>query len=173
MNGIDNLLEKYFNGLSSAEEEERIKHYFAGSAVLPEHEMYRPLFAVFNSEKQIKAPLILLPEKGKKTLSLTRRIIVFVTGVAAISLLAITLFPIIPKQVQNTEYVVIINGKKIVNQHKARQHAETMFGEAKKIIEDSYQPFCEAVNIKEELNAEKILREAEQNIEQIKTNYPQ
>jgi len=170
MNGIDNLFEKYFNGLSSTEEEKILKNYFKGANVLPEHEIYRPLFTVFNSEKQVKAPEILLPEKKKENSALTRRIIIFATGVAAIALLAITPFSIIPKQVQSTEYVVIVNGKKIYNQQKARQYAESMFGEAKKIIEDSYQPFHDATNIKEELNARKILRETVQKIEDIKTN---
>lgn len=171
MNGIDNLLEKYFNGISSTEEEQRLKIYFEGTGILPEHEVYRPLFAVFNSEKQIKAPVITLPEKKTKMHTFPRRIIIWVAGSAAVALLAVILSVLRSSPTQHPEYVVIINGKPVVNQHKARQYAENMFGEAEKIIENSYQPFREATNIKEELDAGKILRETEQKIEHIKTNY--
>lgn len=173
MNGIDNLLEKYFNGVSSTEEEKRLKDYFRGTGILAEHEIYRPIFAVFHTEKQIKAPVTTFPEKKTKGASLSRRIIILTVGAAAVALLAIILFTFNPGQVQNTEYVVIVNGKKIVDQHKARQYAESMFGEAEKIVEHSYQPFREAATIRGELNAGKILKETEQKIEYIKTNHQQ
>ncbi len=168
MNDIDNLLEKYFNGLSSTEEERRLKQYFEGSSILPEHAIYKSLFAAFNSEKQIKAPVVILPEK-KRPVSF-RRTIILLAGSAAVALLTITFSIFNPIQNQNVEYIVIVNGKKISNQHKARQYAESMFGEAEKIVEDSYQPFRDAANIKEEFNAKKILRETEQKIEYIKIN---
>lgn len=173
MNGINNLLEKYFNGLSSTEEEKVLKNYFKGTGILPEHEIYKPLFTAFNSEKQIKAPEIILPKKKNGRQISLRRTIILLAGSAAVALLAVTLSTFNPTQDINAEYVVIVNGKKITNQHKAREYAESMFGEAKKILEDSYQPFRDATNIKQELNAEKILREAEQKIEYIKTNHPQ
>lgn len=173
MNAIDNLLDKYFNGISSIEEERRLKSYFEGTGVLPEHEIYRPIFVAFNSEKQIKAPEIRLPEKKNRIHTSLRRTIILLAGSAAVALLAVILSTFHPTQSRNAEYVVIVNGKKITNQHKAREYAESMFGEAKKILEDSYQPFRDATNIKEELNAEKILREADQKIKYIKTNHPQ
>lgn len=174
MNDIDNLLEKYFNGTSSAEEEKRIKDYFEGSDILLGHEIYRPLFAVFNSEKQVKAPEILLPvEKKKESSSLTRRIIIFATGVAAIALLAVKLSISHSAPIQYPKYVVIMNGEKVINQSKARQYAENMFRETEKILEGSYQPLREVADIKKDLNAEKILRETDQKIEDIKTNYKQ
>ncbi|OJV82692.1 MAG: hypothetical protein BGO34_17390 [Bacteroidia bacterium 44-10] len=172
MNDIDNLLEKYFNGVSSTEEEKKLKSYFNETGILPEHEIYKPLFAVFDSERQIKAPGIALLEKKTKRLSFTRRTIIWIAGAAAVALLAITLSTFNSLQDQNREYVVIVNGKKISNQHKARQYAENMFAEAEKIVENSYQPFREAANMKEEFNARKILRETAQKIEDIKTNNP-
>jgi hypothetical protein len=172
MNDIDNLLEKYFNGASSTEEEKKLKSYFNETGILPEHEIYKPLFAVFDLERQIKAPGIALSEKNTKRLSFTRRTIIWIAGSAAVALLAITLSTFNPLQDQNREYVVIVNGKKISNPHKARQYAENMFAEAEKIVENSYQPFREAANMKEELNARKILRETAQKIEDIKTNNP-
>lgn len=170
MNDIDNLLEKYFNGISATEEEKRLKNYFNGTDILPEHEIYRPLFAVFNSEKQIKAPEITLPEKKMEGPPLTRRVIIWIAGSAAVVLLAIAFSTFYPLQDKNAEYVVIVNGKKIANQQKAQQYAVSMFGEAQEIVENSYKPLREATTIKEELNVEKILRETTQKIEDIKTN---
>lgn len=171
MNDIDNLLEKYFNGTSSTEEEQRLKNYFEGTGVLPEHEIYRPFFTGFNTERQVKAPVISFPEKKTKSPAFTRRIIILVAGSAAVALLAITLSTLNRTRLQHPEYVVIVNGKQVVNRHKAQQYAENMFWEAEKIVESSYQPFREAANIKKELNAEKILRETDQKIEYIKTNH--
>ncbi|WP_298648045.1 hypothetical protein [uncultured Proteiniphilum sp.] len=173
MNGIDNLLEKYFNGVSSTEEEKRLKNYFKGAGVLPEHEVYRPLFAVFNNERQIKAPVMIFPYKKIKRPAFTRRIIIPAAGAAAVVLLAITLSTLNRRCPQPAEYVVIVNGKQVVNPYKARQYAESMFWEAEKIVERSHQPFREAADMKKNLNAEKILRETEQKIEYIKTNHAQ
>lgn len=173
MNDIDNLLEKYFNGVSSTDEEKRLKNYFKGTDILPEHEVYRPLFAVFNTEKQRKAPVMTFPEKKIKNPAFTRRIITLVAGSAAVALLAVTLSILHHTRPQHPEYVVIVNGKLLVNQHKAQQYAEHMFWETEKIVESAYQPFREAADIKKELNAEKILRETEQKIEYIKTNHQQ
>ncbi|WP_294082626.1 hypothetical protein [Proteiniphilum sp. UBA5384] len=173
MNDIDNLLEKYFNGISSTEEEKKLKNYFKGKGILSEHEIYKPLFAAFDAEKEIKAPGVALPEKKTKKLFLPRRTMIWIAGSVAVALLIITFSTFHPVQKQNVKYVVIVNGKKITNQQKAQHYAESMFGEAKKIVESSYQPLQEATNIKEELDARNILKETAKNIEDIKTNYPQ
>ena len=173
MNGIDNLLEKYFNGVSSTEEEKRLKNYFEGAGILPEHQIYRPIFVTFESEKQIKAPIITLPEKIMKGDASFRRTIFLQAGSAAVILLAITLSIFHLTQDRNAKYVVIVNGKKISDHYEAQHYAENMFGETEKMVESSFQPLLDATNMKEELNAEKILRETDQKIEQIKINYKQ
>ena len=173
MNDIDNLLEKYFNGVSSTEEEKRLKNYFEGTGILPEHEIYRPVFAAFNTEKQIKAPVMTFPEKKTRRPAITRRIIILLAGSAAIGLLAVAFSNLQYTRSQHPEYMVIVNGKQVVNQHKAQQYAEYMFSETDKIIENSYQLFREAATINQDLNAEKILKETDQKIECIKTNYKQ
>ncbi len=171
MNDIDKLLGKYFSGVSTTEEEKELKKYFAGNEILPEHEIYRPIFSVFNREKQIKAPILTFTEKRKKKSVSTRHIIVLLAGSAAIALLAV-IFPTLSRTPpQHPEYVVIMNGKQIDDQHTAQQYAEYMFSKTEKIVENSYQPLQEVADIKEELNAEKILKETDQKIEFIKTNY--
>ncbi|MDR2118761.1 MAG: hypothetical protein LBP25_04440 [Tannerellaceae bacterium] len=47
---IDDLLEKYFEGDTSADEERRLRAFFASDGVPPGLEVYRPLFAWFDGE---------------------------------------------------------------------------------------------------------------------------
>lgn len=173
MNGIDNLLEKYFNGITSTEEEKRIRKYFEGSSVLAEHEMYRPLFATFCKEKMVKSPEIAIQVKKVKRYPFSQRVIGLLAGAAAIALLIIGFSTLNRTQRQHQEYVVIMNGKEVINQSEARQYAEQIFRETEKIVESSYQSLREVADIKKDLNAEKILMETDQTIEQIKTNYKQ
>lgn len=55
-NNIDNILNSYFEGSALPEEERQLKEYFRSNTVLPEHEVYKPLFAAFDRERQIAAP---------------------------------------------------------------------------------------------------------------------
>lgn len=169
MNDIDNLLEKYFNGTSTAEEEQSLKKYFRGANVSPQHETYEPLFARFEREKQVKAPEIIIPEKRLKNLSVTRRIILLAATSAVAVLLVVSLSILHRKDPQQAEYVVIVNGKQVTNSSKAQKYAEEMFGETEKMVESAYRPYREATYIKTELNADKILLETDRKIESIKT----
>ncbi len=42
---MNELLEKYWEGQTSLQEEQQLRDYFASDQVLPQHELYRPLFA--------------------------------------------------------------------------------------------------------------------------------
>lgn len=50
---IESLLEKYFEGQSTVEEENRLKQYFTGGEVAPQLKVYQPLFEFFESEKTV------------------------------------------------------------------------------------------------------------------------
>lgn len=174
MKDIDNLIEKYFDGVTSTEEEKKLKQYFEGNELLPEHAIYKPLFIVFNEEKQIKAPLLVFPEKQKLKRSYTRRIIALLVTSAAIAFLIITLTNLhVNTTHKHPEYVVIMNGKKVLNRSEAQQYAEEMFKKTEMVVECTYQPLREISDIKNNLNAERILRETDQEITTIKSNYRQ
>lgn len=169
MNDIDNIIDNYFEGRSSLEEEKILKEYFRGNKVQPGHEIYRPLFAVFPEEKRVTAPLtdISYPQKKKKTIPLRRIGIISAIAVAA-ALLFIILHPATTSPVY-PEYVVIVNGNPVTDPQEARQYAEHMFSEAENIVRKTYQPFHQAADMRNDLNAERILRETEQKIQYIKT----
>ena len=49
---IDILLEKYFDGSTSIEQEKQLTNYFSGNDVAQHHEQYQELFGFFEKEKQ-------------------------------------------------------------------------------------------------------------------------
>jgi hypothetical protein len=51
--GIEILIEKYFEGGTSLEEEQMLRDYFQGEDVLPEREMYKPMFRYFTYEREV------------------------------------------------------------------------------------------------------------------------
>lgn len=53
---IDSLLEKYWEGESSIEDEQILKQYFLSSHILDKHDAYRDLFVYFHEESQIQYP---------------------------------------------------------------------------------------------------------------------
>lgn len=50
MKHIEDLLERYFEGLTSAEEEKRLRHFFTSDDVPEKLAMHKPLFAYFDAE---------------------------------------------------------------------------------------------------------------------------
>ncbi len=50
-NAIKNIIEKYFEGESSLEEEKQLRDYFNRSEVKPELKVYKPLFQYFEAEQ--------------------------------------------------------------------------------------------------------------------------
>lgn len=52
MKKMEELLEKYFDGATSCEEERILRHFFTTEQVPPQWEAYRPLFAYLDKEIQ-------------------------------------------------------------------------------------------------------------------------
>ena len=165
-NNIDNLLNSYFDGCASAEEEKALKTYFGSSNIQIRHEIYAPLFAAFDNEKQIKAPDFAIPAENKKRT--LQKLWIASASAAAIILLVITLFPI-SKAKTESDYVVFINGKEISNPQKARQYADKMFAQAEDIIRTSYEPFIEVNEMQTAMDADKVFNDLYKKINHIKS----
>ncbi|MBT8183249.1 MAG: hypothetical protein KJN76_00295 [Eudoraea sp.] len=52
LDNIEKLLEKYFEATTSADEEKRLREYFAGEEVAPKLAQYQPIFAYFSEAKE-------------------------------------------------------------------------------------------------------------------------
>lgn len=170
MNNIDNILNNYFEGTTSSEEEKTLKNYFRSENILPQHDMYKPLFAAFDEEKQIAAPVFEIPatDKNKKA-PLSRKLWIATASVAAVILLAVILFPFDNKTETSSDYLVFINGKQITDQQKAQQYADKMFRQTDEIIRTSYEPFVEVNTMQTEMNADKIFNDLSQKINYIES----
>lgn len=54
---IKQLLDRYFEGKSSLEEEQQLQRYFTEGPVAAELLVYQPIFQVLQAEKEVKLPL--------------------------------------------------------------------------------------------------------------------
>lgn len=170
MNNIDDILNRYFDGTALPEEEITLTNYFRSENILPQHEVYKPLFAAFDKEKQITAPVFEIPAVNEnKNQVLSRKLWISAASAAAVILLAVILFPFNNKTNAQPDYLVYINGKQITDQQKAQQYADKMFREAEEIIRTSYQPFVEINAMKTELDADKIFDDLSQKINYIES----
>ena len=128
---MEELLDRYFEGETSAGEEQRIRAFFASGDV-PEHlAAYKPLFAYFDKEiEQLKeeeaAPVPVLHVGSHKSEAGVRRAVLYtLSGVAAcvLALLSFSrlLYPADPCFCSDN--YVVINGRCYTDIHKVRSLA--------------------------------------------------
>ncbi len=171
MNNIDNILEKYFEGISSPNEEKTLKAYFRGYEILPQHEVYKPLFVAFDAEKQIVAPEFEIPvANANKKRGFYRKLWISAISAAAITLLIVILFPFNNQStIQSDDYRVFINGIEVRNPQKAQQYAEKMFRQADEIIRAGYKPVVEVNAIQTNMDADKMFSNVSDKINYIES----
>lgn len=125
---INELLNKYFDGETSCEEERELRRFFAEEEVPEELQVYRPLFACLDQEAQKFRLEQSEIEKKKKTApvqsySLKRRRWLYFLGGAAASIAlfigSMQLFPV-PNASEN---YVIINGKRYTDEALIKEKA--------------------------------------------------
>jgi hypothetical protein len=85
MNNIEALLEQYFEGLTSVEEEVTLRRFFTSGDVPENLMMYKPLFAYFDNE--VKRPVTTYKSQNG-----VRSLVLWLSGVAACAALMIGVF---------------------------------------------------------------------------------
>lgn len=120
---IEELIDRYFEGLTSCEEERELRRFFTHNSV-PEHlQIYRPLFACLEQEVQAyraeKAPA--------KTISPRRRFLYTMGAVAAGLLLLIGIAGTHQYLQPTPENFVIIDGKQYTDANLVREQALAAF----------------------------------------------
>ena len=108
---IEELLERYFEGLTSGEEEVALRRFFADGSV-PEHlAIYKPLFAYFDSEIE-KAKATTISQQFVRTdlHEVRKRWIISIAACAAI-LIGVTFFATRQGRCPESGDYVIINGR--------------------------------------------------------------
>jgi hypothetical protein len=123
------LLDKYFEGRTSCEEEQQLRRFFAEGDVPEDLKIYRPIFACLDEESKHAS-------SEKKHASHTLRIR-YTWGAIAASLFIILGIAGYNQfvRVDDTNYV-IINGKKYTDVNKAKQEAQKAFQEVSFSKED-------------------------------------
>ena len=130
------LLERYFDGTTTLDEERDLKRYFAENDELSESlKMYNSLFAFFADERAVQPPI------RKKT---ARRFVLnfsVISGIAAsIALLLLISFP----KAESENFVHFVNGQRVHDQAVALAMAENKlqsFAESMQRVQTSVSAF--------------------------------
>jgi hypothetical protein len=118
MKKITELLNLYFAGETTIEQEQELKQYFASQNIDGEHKAYQQLFETFATEQQEKYPEN-LPKIRTKPLRKRSVVISIISAAAAACVLfMLTVFPS-----QTEENYVVINGKRIYDDELALKMA--------------------------------------------------
>lgn len=124
---IDELLNKYFEGETSCEEERELRRYFTETDRLPEHlQAYRPLFAYLEQEANATAETQKTPEPqppSRKPARLHRMLYAW-SGIAAGVLLLAGVARMLSPLPDTPESFVIIDGKRYTDTKLAEAKAQ-------------------------------------------------
>lgn len=120
---IDDLLNKYFEGETSCEEEQWIRHYFSEEEV-PEHLLcYKPMFAYFDNE-------ITREQVRNKFIPRRKRVIYTLSGIAACAIIAVAVSTFLHSSNDSfKENYVVINGKCYTDEATIKAYAKASFQE--------------------------------------------
>ncbi len=136
MKDIETLLNKYFEGETTCEEERRLRRFLA-EGLVPEHlDVYRPMFAFFEAEQEEltevsgqcnagEMPELAIFEKKTKTV---RKYLTYSLGAAAAALLLLLGISGIYRHISPAPAnYVIIDGKEYTDVHLIREQAMVAF----------------------------------------------
>ena len=147
MNRIDELLEKYFAGTTSLQEEQELKTYFKEGHPAEEHRKYACIFQAFGMEKEVAAPDI-KRIAIRASVSVKKRWTIVLSGVAAACLL---LFFTVRYQEYSSENYMIVRGKRINNPEMAREFANAKVEKSLDIINRSLASHKDNEMVREKL----------------------
>ena len=112
---VQELLQRYFDGETSLDEERALRHYFAGSDVPDSLKAYRPMFTFFDEERAVQPP-------AQKPAIGNIRLLSVVAGIAAS--IAVLFLVSVPK-IKPDNYVYYVDGRRIYDKTAAIALAES------------------------------------------------
>lgn len=115
---IEELLNRYFEGETSLQEEQTLKEYFLNADNVPAEWNYaKVMFTGFSSNKEATNHTVAVKKKGMPL----KRI---AAAVAVVALLSVSVALFVPKE---KEIYCYVNGKPITDYELALKHAERAF----------------------------------------------
>lgn len=122
---IEELLNRYFEGETSLQEEQTLKEYFLNADNVPAKWNYaKAMFTGFSSNKEVTSHTVAVK---KKEIPLKR----IAAAVAVVALLSVSVALFVPKE---KEIYCYVNGKPVTDYELALKHAERAFGIMEKEI---------------------------------------
>lgn len=118
MSEIEELLNRYFEGETSLQEEQTLKEYFLNADNVPAKWNYaKAMFTGFSSNKKVTSHIVAVKKKGMPL----KRI---AAAVAVVALLSVSVALFVPKE---KEIYCYVNGKPVTDYELALKHAERAF----------------------------------------------
>ena len=165
MDRINQLIEKYFQGKTTLQEENELKNYFLSGNVSLEHEKYRSMFETFNLELMETIPI-----RTKKNFPLQRNVrkirllSISISGIAAAFILTFWLLGTYP-----SEDFAVIKGKRIDNKEFAQQYTLNKFNKLHNLLAKSMQSMDDINKVRNSLKSVQKIKETRERINEIKT----
>ena len=113
---IQEMLQRYFVGMTSLDEERELQRYFTEEKLSDTLKVYQPVFAYFAEERAVQ------PTVQKPTARTIRLNLPIITGIAAS--IAIMFLVGLPKM-QSEKFVYYVDGQRIYNETAAIASAES------------------------------------------------
>jgi len=166
MEKMNELLEKYFEGVTNLDEEKELREYFASENVTKEHEPYRALFAAFGEElaEKASAPLKKVLPKQQSIKRIWIRSFAY-SGIAATIL--ITLWIQRPNQSEN---YAVVAGNRIEDPEYAQKYAERKLNKVTEILHSSMKPTKSIETVRQSLQPMQKIAETRNKLEKIENN---
>lgn len=136
----EELLNKYFDGETTCEEERELRHFFAQEKIPPGLMIYRPLFAYIENEATLHKEA---PNKKKQKRSFVRDITYTLGGVAATLLLVFAIAGINRHFYRADINEVWIDGVRYTEQTIVHQQATSAFEDVSFSREDIFNVLFE------------------------------
>ena len=143
MKDIEMLLNKYFEGETTSEEERELRHFFTGGLV-PDHlQVYRPMFSYFETEHtKFSEPIVETFTHRKKTKT-RRKYITYSSGIAAVILLLLGITGTFRELAPSPTNYVVIDGKRYTDAAFVHKQAVAAFREVSLSEEDVFNTLFE------------------------------
>jgi hypothetical protein len=160
---INELLDLYFAGETTIEQERELKRYFASENILDEHKKYQPLFETFEVEKSVKYPTDIPKIPAKYQQPKRFKLQILTAAIAASLLLLFGIFGL-----QQSDNYVVINGKRINDKNLAIQTAHEKIANVYKSLDANMQPLNDNINkVKKHLEPLQKLENIQNSISKI------
>jgi len=166
MEKMNELLEKYFRGETTLDEEKELKQYFTTGNVASEHEPYRAMFVAFGQELQQKAksPLKKVLPKQRAVIRIWIKSFAY-SGIAATILIALWI-----QRPRQSENYAIVAGNRIEDSEYAQKYAEKKLNKANEILKNSMKPMKSVETVRHSLQPMQKVADTRKKLEEIENN---